>query len=45
MVASSISSDEQERLYQQLDEKDEEITQQCQMVEKLKEQLMEQVHC
>jgi kinesin family protein 5 len=49
LVASSISSDErqrltqeQERLYQQLDEKDDEINQQCQMVEKLKEQLLEQ---
>lgn len=49
LSASSISSDErvrltqeQERLYQQLDEKDEEITQQCQMVEKVKEQLLEQ---
>lgn len=49
MITSSLSSDERirleqerERLYLQLDEKDEEITQQCQLVEKLKEQLMEQ---
>lgn len=49
MMTSSLSSDERirleterERLYLQLDEKDEEITLQCQLVEKLKEQLMEQ---
>jgi len=48
-MTSSLSSDERirleqerERLYLQLDEKDEEITQQCHLVEKLKEQLMEQ---
>lgn len=48
-TSSSISNDErsrllteQERLYQQLDEKDEEITQQCQQVERLREQLGEQ---
>lgn len=49
VMTSSLSADERmrleqerERLYLQLDEKDEEITQQCQLVEKLKEQLMEQ---
>nr|CAG4634618.1 EOG090X014G [Alona affinis] len=33
---------ERERLFQQLDDKDEEINQQSQLVEKLKEQMMEQ---
>lgn len=34
--------EERERLFQQLDEKDEEINQSSQYVEKLKEQMMEQ---
>ena len=33
---------ERERFYQQLDEKDDEINQQSQLVEKLKEQMLEQ---
>ncbi|XP_063695925.1 kinesin heavy chain isoform X2 [Culicoides brevitarsis] len=48
-MVGSISSDERarleterERLYQQLDDKDEEINQQSQYVEKLKEQIEEQ---
>lgn len=48
-LVGSISNDERsgmeaerERLYQQLDEKDEEINQQSQYVEKLKEQIMDQ---
>lgn len=48
-MVGSISSDERtrleqerERLYQQLDDKDEEINQQSQYVEKLKEQIMDQ---
>lgn len=49
LMLGSISSDERarleaerERLYQQLDEKDEEINQQSQYVENLKEQILEQ---
>lgn len=48
-LLGSISNDERsrmeaerERLYQQLDDKDEEINQQSQYVEKLKEQIMDQ---
>jgi kinesin family member 5 len=48
-LVGSISNDERsgmeaerERLYQQLDDKDEEINQQSQYVEKLKEQIMDQ---
>lgn len=48
-MIGSISADERlrleserERLYQQLDEKDEEINQQSQYVEKLKDQIMDQ---
>merc|ERR1711902_272149 len=36
------SQEERERLYQMLDEKDDEIQEQSQLVEKLKEQMMEQ---
>lgn len=49
LMLGSISSDERarlelerERLYQQLDEKDEEINQQSQYVENLKDQILEQ---
>lgn len=49
VLLGSISGDERarieaehERLYQQLDDKDEEINQQSQYVEKLKEQIMDQ---
>lgn len=49
VMEGSISNDERarlegerERLYQQLDDKDEEINQQSQYVEKLKEQIMDQ---
>ncbi|KAL7297846.1 hypothetical protein TKK_0008877 [Trichogramma kaykai] len=49
VMAGSLSNEERqkfeeerERLYQQLDDKDEEINQQSQLVEKLKEQLDEQ---
>jgi len=44
-VAPVVRADwdlERERLYQQLDDKDEEINQHSQLVEKLKEQMMEQ---
>ncbi|XP_066587811.1 kinesin heavy chain [Prorops nasuta] len=50
LMAGSLSNEERqkleeecERLYQQLDDKDEEINQQSQFVEKLKEQMEEQV--
>lgn len=49
LMAGSLSNEERqkleeerERLYQQLDDKDEEINQQSQFVEKLKEQMEEQ---
>lgn len=49
MIGSTMSSEERqkleqerERLYQQLDEKDEEINQHSQYVEKLKDQILEQ---